>query len=100
MTRKSGIFVLIALSFILTGTYAWWAAAARGLERHIEPVLLSFGAAFAALGLNDDLSDGIQLFDSKKWFENSKPKFDKNKKKPFKEGRGRHRGGKDRRKIE
>ena len=52
MTRKSGIFVLIALSFILTGTYAWWAAAARGLE----PIILSFGAAFAALGLNDKTS--------------------------------------------
>ena len=53
--RKSDIFVLLALSFIFEGACAWWAAAARG----IEPIILSFGAAFAALGLNDKSSHDV-----------------------------------------
>ena len=57
--RISDIFVLFALSLIFDGACAWWAAAARG----IEPIILSFGAAFAAFGLNDKPSHNIQLFD-------------------------------------
>ena len=59
--RISGIFVLLALSLIFENAWAWWAAAARGLE----PIILSFGAAFAAIGLNDKLSHNVQLFDTK-----------------------------------
>ena len=61
--RMSGIFVLFALSFIFKSAYAWWAAAARG----IEPIILSFGAVFAAFGLNDKLSHDKQLFSEKEW---------------------------------
>ena len=64
--RISDIFVLFALSFIFQGACAQWAAAARGME----PVILSFGAAFAALGLNDQSSHNVQLFDVKRWFKN------------------------------
>ena len=53
--RKVGVFVLIALSWIFRDTYAWWAAAARG----IEPIILSFGAAFAALGLSEQPSHDL-----------------------------------------
>ena len=53
--RKVGIFVMFALSFIYEGAYAWWAAAARG----IEPIILSFGAAFAALGLSEQPSHDL-----------------------------------------
>ena len=36
-----------------------------------EPVILSVGAAFAALGLNDKSSQDVQLFDDVKgWFQN------------------------------
>ena len=88
--RKSDIFVMIALSLIIQGACAsWWAAAARGLERGIEPVILSFGAAFAALGLNDDLKESISLFDSRNWYDESKPV---RKKRPFDKGRRRDRG--------
>ena len=62
--RISDIFVLLALSLIFDGACAWWAAAARG----IEPIILSFGAVFAAFGLNDKLSPDKQLFDEDKWF--------------------------------
>ena len=61
--RKVGIFVLFTLSLIFKDAYAWWAAAARG----IEPIILSFGAAFAAIGLNDKFSDDLQIFNSKLW---------------------------------
>ena len=44
------IFVAFALSEAVEGIF--WAAAARG----IEPIILSFGAAFAALGLNNHSS--------------------------------------------
>ena len=57
--RISDIFVLFALSLI-KGAYAWWAAAARG----IEPIILSFGAAFAALGLNDKSIQDLHIFKS------------------------------------
>ena len=63
--RISGIFALIALSFIFESACAQWAAAVRGME----PVILSFGAAFAALGLNDQSSHDVQLFDVKGWFK-------------------------------
>ena len=53
--RMSGIFVLFALSFIFQDAYAWWVAAARG----IEPIILSFGAAFAALGLSEQPSHDL-----------------------------------------
>ena len=61
--RKGGIF-LFALIMIIKGACAWWAAAVRG----IEPVILSFGAALAAIGLNDKSSHDAQLFNSKEWF--------------------------------
>ena len=54
---------MFALSLIYKGAYAWWAAAARG----IEPIILSFGAAFAALGLNEKYSHDLQLFNRKVW---------------------------------
>ena len=43
---------------IVQGAFAWWAAAVRG----IEPMILSFGAAFAAIGLNKQSSQDVQLF--------------------------------------
>ena len=43
---------------IFQSAFAWWAAALRGME----PVILSFGAAFAAIGLNDQPSYDIKLF--------------------------------------
>ena len=63
--KTSGIFVSFALSFIFKDANAWWAAAARG----IEPIILSFGAAFAALGLNEK-SSHEQLFNWKAWSTN------------------------------
>ena len=48
---------------IIQGVCAWWAAAVRG----IEPVILSFGAAFAAIGLNDKHSHDAQLFKSEEY---------------------------------
>ena len=62
--RISGIFVLFALSLIFENAWAWWAAAARGLE----PIILSFGAAFASLGLKDQHNHDTQPFDVKEWF--------------------------------
>ena len=68
--RLSDIFVFFALSLIFDSACAWWAAA-RGM---IEPITLSFGAAFASLGLNYQPSNNVQqLFDVKEWFIN---KFD------------------------
>ena len=55
--------MLITLSLIFECAFAWWAAAARG----IEPVILSFGAAFAAFGLNDKSIKDLQLFNSSIW---------------------------------
>ena len=62
--RKRGILILFALIMIIKGTCAWWAAAARG----IEPIILSFGAAFATIGLKDKPNLDAQLFKSKEWF--------------------------------
>ena len=64
--RISDIFVLIVLSLIFEGACAWWAAAARGME----PVILSFGAAFAALGIKDQTNHDAKLFNVKGWFKN------------------------------
>ena len=58
--KISGIFVLFTLSLIFKGAYAWWAAAARG----IEPIILSFGAAFEALGLSDKSIQDLQIFNN------------------------------------
>ena len=58
--RISSIFVSFALSLIFKGACAWWAVAARG----IEPIVLSFGAAFAALGLSDKFSEDLQIFNN------------------------------------
>ena len=74
--RIRGIFVLIALIMIVQGACAWWAAAVRG---GIEPIVLSFGTAFAALGLNEQSSHDVQLFDWKGIF---KGKDKKKKKEP------------------
>ena len=63
--KLSSIFILFALSLFFKGVHAWWAAAARG----IEPIILSFGAAFAALSLNELPSHDLQLFDKKVWFK-------------------------------
>ena len=62
--RISDIFVMLALSFIFDSACAWWAAAARG----VEPYILSFGAAFAAIGLNDQSRHDVQTFNLKGWF--------------------------------
>ena len=55
-------YVIFALIMIFQNACAWWAAAARG----IEPIILSFGAAFAAIGLRDQSSHDVQLFAKKK----------------------------------
>ena len=65
--RIPGILVFVALNLIFEGACAWWAAAARG----IEPIILSFGAAFAAIGLNDQHSDDAKHFNMKGWFQNN-----------------------------
>ena len=68
--RLSDIFVFFALSLIFESACAWWAAAVRA----IDPIILSFGAAFASLGLNNQPNHDVQqLFDVKEWFIN---KFD------------------------
>ena len=63
--RKGGILILFALIMIIQGAYAWWAAAVRG----IEPIIMSFGAAIAAIGLNNHSNHDEQLFKSKDWFK-------------------------------
>ena len=70
--KITGIFVLFAMSLIFENACAWWAAVARGME----PVILSVGAAFAALGLKDQPNNDTQLFDVKGWF---KSKFESEK---------------------
>ena len=62
--KISASLILLALSLIIKGTYAWWAAAVRGME----PVILSFGAGLAALGLKDQHNHDEQVFDKKGWF--------------------------------
>ena len=71
--RKGSILVLFALIMIIQGVCAWWAAAVRG----IEPIILSFGAAFAAIGLNDQRSDDLKLFEQKEWFKFKSEKSEK-----------------------
>ena len=68
------ILVCYALSVIVKGSML--AAAVRG---GIEPIVLSFGTAFAALGLNEQSSHDVQLFDWKGIF---KGKDKKKKKEP------------------
>ena len=70
--RKTTILVIFALSMIAQSACAWWAAAARG----IQPIMLSFGAAFATLGLNDYTSHD-ELFDVKELFKNKFASEDK-----------------------
>ena len=62
--KISATLTLLALSLIIKGTYAWWAAAMRGME----PVILSLGAGLAALGLKDQHNHEEQVFDKKGWF--------------------------------
>ena len=66
------IIVAFALSEAVEGIF--WAAAVRG----IEPIILSFGAAFAALGLdahsNHDKQPLMQRKDLKGWFDMLDPK--------------------------
>ena len=63
--RKLGVFVSFALSMTVQGACAWWAAAARG----IEPIILSFGALFAAIGLNDMPKHDILHSKTREWFD-------------------------------
>ena len=58
--RLLGLFVLCSL---IECACAWWAAAVRG----IEPIILSFGAAFAAIGLNDRNSHDVAFRTRKVW---------------------------------
>ena len=83
--RISCIFVLLALSLIFEGAFAWWAAAARGME----PLILSFGAGLAAIGLNNkqSLDHDEQLFDVKGWFKSSFTREDEFKHDPEQEKR-------------
>ena len=62
----------VILIMIVQGACAWWAAAVRG----IEPIILSFGAAFAAIGLNNEqpnhnvlLSKAREFFDKEQSFQ-------------------------------
>ena len=61
--RRSDIFVLFILGLIFDSACAWWAAAGR----MAEPIILSVGAAFAALGLNEQRNQDEQLFGRKGW---------------------------------
>ena len=70
--KISGIFILFAMSLIFENACAWWAAVARGME----PVILSVGAAFAALGLKDQHNHDTQLFNVKGWFKSKFEKID------------------------
>ena len=63
--RKRGIFILFALIMIVQDACAWWAAAGR----MAEPIILSFGTLFAAIGLKDQPNYNLQLFKSKEWFK-------------------------------
>ena len=70
--KRTTFFVLFALSMIAQSACAWWAAAVRGLE----PIILSFGAAFAALGLNEQTSHD-EHFDVKGLFKSKFASEDK-----------------------
>ena len=56
---------VLILIMIVQGACAWWAAAVRG----IEPIILSFGAVFAAIGLNDMPKQDILFSKTKEWFD-------------------------------
>ena len=71
--RISITFVLFALSVNFEDACAWWATAARG----IEPVILSFGTAFAALNLKNQPKHDRQLSDIEKKFMEKLEKFQK-----------------------
>ena len=58
--KIASILVCFALIVIVEGNLL--AAAVRG---GIEPVILSFGAAFAALGLNSHTNHDVDHFESK-----------------------------------
>ena len=65
------IIIAFALSEAVEGIL--WAAAVRG----IEPIILSFGAAFAALGLDAHSKDKQPLLERKElkaWFDRMDPK--------------------------
>ena len=68
------IFAAFALSSFVESHL--WAAAIRG----IEPIILSFGAAFAALGLdnkpNYDGANFIRLINMKKLIEEKREEYD------------------------
>ena len=61
--RRSDIFFLFVLGLIFDSAYSWWAAAGR----MAEPIILSVGAAFAALGLNEQRNQDEHFFDRKVW---------------------------------
>ena len=69
--RMRGTFVLIALVMIIQGACAWWAAAVRGME----PVIMSFGAAFAAIGLKDWPSHDVQHFKPREYISEYRNKI-------------------------
>ena len=63
----TGIFVLFALNAIAEGTF--WATAARSLT---QPILLSFGAAFAAIkgGMTSNDDDEVMDWDREEYYDN------------------------------
>ena len=71
--KISDIFVLIALSLIFEGACAWWAAAGR----MAEPIILSFGAAFAAIGLSNKPSYDVSHFEVKDGWYNDRSRIEK-----------------------
>ena len=85
MKMISSIFVCFVLSVIVEGNML--AAAFRG---GIEPIILSFGAAFAALGQNSESSSMFESLNNykeryKEWLKErpgSYPKEDKEREKP------------------
>ena len=56
--KIAGIFILFELSAIVMG--AFWAAAARGIY---QPIILSVGTIFAAIGLDKQPIRDIDPFD-------------------------------------
>ena len=71
--KISDILVLIALSLIFEGACAWWAAAGR----MAEPIILSFGAAFAAIGLSNKPSYDVLHFEVKDGWYNDRSRIEK-----------------------
>ena len=70
-------YVLFALIMIVQNACAWWAAAGR----MAEPILLSFGAVFAAIGLNDLPRHDVKLFSKSEVSEPSKGSINKEEEK-------------------